>query len=95
MSHMILAQATSDDEFWFYDGNIIIVANNVKFRVYQGLLASQSGFFQAMFSLPQPSSPTCTSIDKETGCPFIVVDDSPDTFRHILRVCMPPSKGKR
>ncbi|KAI0753681.1 hypothetical protein C8Q74DRAFT_330261 [Fomes fomentarius] len=93
MGHMILAQATPDDEFWFYDGNIILVADNVKFRVYKGLLASRSGVFRDMFSLPQPSSPTCTSIDKETGCPFTVLDDSPDTFRHILRVCMPPSKS--
>ena len=45
-----------DEEFWYEDGNIILTARRVEFRVFKGILANHSPVFRDMFSLPQPPS---------------------------------------
>lgn len=42
-----------DTEFWYDDGNIILVARDVEFRVFKGILAEYSPVFKDMCSLPQ------------------------------------------
>ena len=39
-----------DDEFWFDDGNLILVARDTGFKIYRGLLAAQSSVFADMFA---------------------------------------------
>ncbi|TFK85592.1 hypothetical protein K466DRAFT_494463 [Polyporus arcularius HHB13444] len=83
------AQATAhDEEFWFDDGNIILIAGDVEFRVYKGLLADHSPVFKDMFSLPQP--PTSEG-ELAASCPIVHLSDSPEEVRCLLRVCMPKS----
>ena len=48
---------------WWEDGNIIIEAETTRFRVYKGLLVTQSEIFRDMFLIPHPS----TSIRSERG----------------------------
>lgn len=84
-------------EFWFGDGNIILVARDVEFRVYKGILADHSPVFDDMFSFPQPTPSTTPPLATSTGsttdtCPFVHLTDSPEDLRHLLRVCM-PKKG--
>ena len=74
---------TQDEEFWFSDGNVILLARDVKFRIYSGLLANRSPVFQDMFSLPQPAA------SSDSPCPTVEMTDSPEDLRHILRVFMP------
>ncbi|EIW56925.1 uncharacterized protein TRAVEDRAFT_127403 [Trametes versicolor FP-101664 SS1] len=77
-----------DEEFWYCDGSIILVAGDVEFRIYKGLLADHSPVFKDMFSLPQPpvaASPTRTN----DPCPVVHLSDSPDDLRHVLRAYMP------
>ena len=46
-----------DNEFWFDDGNIVLLAqSNIGFKVHGGLLARQSQVFADMLALSQPSS---------------------------------------
>ncbi|KAI0342599.1 hypothetical protein BDW22DRAFT_1357039 [Trametopsis cervina] len=57
---------------WYLaDGNIILLAENMLFRGYRGLLAMHSPLFRDMFSMPQPG-------DAETfeGCPVVRLQDS-------------------
>ncbi|KAL1938264.1 hypothetical protein VTO73DRAFT_11715 [Trametes versicolor] len=80
-----------DDDFWFEDGNIVLIARNIEFRVYKGILAKHSPVFHDMFSLPSPVAPETfwdTAGTIET-CPVVHLSDSPEDFRHVLRVCMP------
>ncbi|KAJ7165528.1 hypothetical protein C8R43DRAFT_1061459 [Mycena crocata] len=51
---------------WFEDGNIVIQAGNVQFRVYCGLLEARSSVFKEMFSFPRPA--VCELVD---GCPLV------------------------
>ncbi|KAH9922098.1 uncharacterized protein B0H18DRAFT_1019101 [Fomitopsis serialis] len=69
-----------DQVVWFDDGNIMLLAGGVAFRVYRGLLALHSEIFADMFSVPQPES-----VEQLDGCPVIHLTDHPDELRHFLR----------
>ncbi|KAI0668011.1 hypothetical protein C8Q78DRAFT_980914 [Trametes maxima] len=43
-----------DEDFWFDDGSIVIVAEDTGFRVHRSLLARVSSVFEDTFSIPQP-----------------------------------------
>ncbi|RPD58571.1 hypothetical protein L226DRAFT_572897 [Lentinus tigrinus ALCF2SS1-7] len=82
---------TEDAEFWFDDGNIILEARGVRFKVYQGPLVAHSPFFRVMLSLPQPSPGEATS--ESSDAPHVVaLADSPEDLRHFLRALMPTHK---
>ncbi|TFK81981.1 hypothetical protein K466DRAFT_666795 [Polyporus arcularius HHB13444] len=77
--------AHEDKEFWFDDGTIVLLAGQVKFRVYRGVLTEHSPVFVEMLSLPQPSeAPT-----SQYSCPVIRLHDNPETLRHVFRLLMP------
>ncbi|TFK85596.1 hypothetical protein K466DRAFT_551818 [Polyporus arcularius HHB13444] len=75
-----------DEEFWFEDGNVMLVARDVEFRVFKGILADHSPVFKDMFSLPQPPE-YATAL-----CPVVHVTDAPEDLRHLLRVYMPKTE---
>ena len=43
-----------DENFWYEDGTIILIAATVGFRVYRGPLAKHSPVLRDMLSFPQP-----------------------------------------
>ena len=74
-----------DKELWYEDGTVILVAQEVEFRVYKGLLADQSPVFESIFSSSRSSS-----VDKmEQDCSTFCLTDSPSDLRHIFRACIP------
>lgn len=81
------------DRFWFEDGNVILVAGDTRFRVYQGLLAAQSSVLAHIFSSTSQlvNTPTSEEIISDLGDPCLVVhlSDSPEDLRHMLRLFMP------
>ncbi|KAI0742463.1 hypothetical protein C8Q80DRAFT_1188524 [Daedaleopsis nitida] len=84
-----------DEEFWEDDGTIVLVARDVKFRVYKGVLAHHSSVFADMFSLPQPTDKTAVVIlDTPSSCPVVHLDDSPEDMRHILRAILPRKEAR-
>ncbi|EJF60295.1 hypothetical protein BD309DRAFT_933146 [Dichomitus squalens] len=73
-----------DHEFWFKDGNIVLVAEKTAFCLYIGLLSAQSPVFQNLFS--------ATKLNAEEyidGIPVVRVFDSPHDWRHFLRALIP------
>ncbi|KAL7278468.1 hypothetical protein ACG7TL_007467 [Trametes sanguinea] len=82
-------QSTQDAEYWFEDGNIILVAQDVSFKVYKGLLAEHSEVFRSMFLVAQGAQP---STEQSTdGCPVVPLDDSPEDLRQLFRLIFPLS----
>ncbi|PIL26558.1 hypothetical protein GSI_12316 [Ganoderma sinense ZZ0214-1] len=72
-------------EFWLDDGNLVLVANrHTAFRVYAGLLASQSEVFANMFAVASSNAD-----EVYDGCPVVPVYDVPSDFAHFLRVLLP------
>ncbi|KAM5539326.1 hypothetical protein V8D89_007017 [Ganoderma adspersum] len=72
-----------DKVLWYEDGTVILVAQEVEFRVYKGLLADRSPVFKSMFA----SSPFLDNAVSD--CPTFHLTDSPWDLRHMLRVCAP------
>ncbi|KAI0632657.1 hypothetical protein C8Q77DRAFT_1118845 [Trametes polyzona] len=80
----VLRPVERDTEFWFEDGTIVLVAQNVGFRVYKRLLAEHSPFFKDLFMIPQPNY-----VHKIDDCPCVSLADPPEQLRHLLRVLFP------
>ncbi len=66
-------------DFWFPDGNIILLVEDIAFKVHRGQLVRHSDVFRDMFSLPPPASET---ID---GIPWVQLHDDPSDMLHLLR----------
>ncbi|KAH9835461.1 uncharacterized protein C8Q71DRAFT_765982 [Rhodofomes roseus] len=72
-----------DKEFWYEDGSVVLVAGNVGFRVYRGLLVRRSEVFSDLFSVPQPQDSQLVC-----GCPVVHLSDTPDALREVLGVLL-------
>ncbi|KAI1795289.1 hypothetical protein LXA43DRAFT_37169 [Ganoderma leucocontextum] len=73
-------------EFWFDDGNIVLIAQHTGFRIFRTLLAAQSTVFADMFA--SSSSRSDETLD---GCPVVHLTDSPNDLGHLLRILLPTS----
>ncbi|TCD63695.1 hypothetical protein EIP91_005100 [Steccherinum ochraceum] len=69
------------EAFWIRDGNVILVAEQVTFRVHQGVLGRKSVIFEDMFGVPQPEN-----AEKLEGCPLVHVSDTAEDIEHLLSV---------
>ncbi|KZP23501.1 hypothetical protein FIBSPDRAFT_823475 [Athelia psychrophila] len=69
---------------WFEDGNIVLQAEQTRYKVYRGTLAQNSTVFNDMLSFPQPSGPAS---DREMveGCPVVQLSDSAKDVGFVLR----------
>ncbi len=71
-----------DQDLWFEDGNIVVVAQRTAFRFHRGALSRHSQIFRHLFTVPQPTpSDAVESID---GCTAIHVSDTPSDFKYLL-----------
>jgi hypothetical protein len=71
-------------ELWFEDGNIVIQADSVLFKVHRGILSAQSSVFADMFGMPAPQGGGDCN-EKYEGCPIVRLYDSPEEVTHFLR----------
>ncbi|KAK7036151.1 hypothetical protein R3P38DRAFT_616721 [Favolaschia claudopus] len=67
-------------ELWFSDGNVVIIAAAIAFKVHRGQLRRHSEVFDDLFSIPQPQDQ-----DLYDGCPWIEVYDCPSDVLYFLR----------
>lgn len=74
-------QLIKSTQFWFSDGNVILVSKpHMGFKVHRGQLARHSDVFSTLFDVPQP--PNQPLID---GCPFVELYDNPLDLAHFLK----------
>lgn len=76
-----VGQVKMDEDFWFEDGNVILVNQGVGFRVHRGVLCKMSSFFQNLFSVPQPDNQ-----DQLDGCPLVHMHESANDVHHLLDI---------
>ncbi|KAI1791448.1 hypothetical protein LXA43DRAFT_429633 [Ganoderma leucocontextum] len=77
-----------DEQVWFSDGSIVVVAaNKVAFRVHKGTLSLRSEVFRDLFSLAvthaDADAATAETMD---GCSVVHLTDSPEDIRHLFLV---------
>lgn len=72
-------------DIWFDDGNVVIQADNILFKVFRGILASNSTVFSDMFSVPQPTNASVTDPDVYDSCPLVKIHDTPEDTKHFLK----------
>lgn len=71
-------------KLWVDDGNVVLVAEDMGFRVHRGVLAGHSEVFRDMFSVPQPDTATQQLID---GCTVVrIPDEAPEPLAFVLNV---------
>lgn len=63
---------------WYDDGNVILQAANVQFKVHQSILGQNSAVFRHMLSLAVPEEMG------DAGCPVIGLSDSASDVNHLL-----------
>lgn len=76
---------TRSQDVWYDDGNVVIQTENIVFKVFRGILASNSAVFADMFSVPQPTNATITGSDMFDSCPLVQIYDTPEDTRHFLK----------
>ena len=77
-----MAQPHRDEEFWFDDGTVILIASNVESRV-KSTLSEHSIVSSNKFALSKPSS---DARSREYGCPIVHLGDSAMGLRELLRM---------
>ncbi|TCD69119.1 hypothetical protein EIP91_008595 [Steccherinum ochraceum] len=70
-------------DVWYHDGNIVLVAGSVGFRVYRGVLAQHSTVFADMFKVAQ--GPTTAPEELYDGCPAVMLSETAEEIRPLLR----------
>lgn len=67
-------------DFWFLDGNIVIIAGQAAFKVHRGQLERHSDVFNDMLSIPQPQDQELVD-----GCFWFELYDCPSDVFYFLR----------
>lgn len=82
-------------DFWFIDGSVVLLAQDMMFRVHKTFLSRHSVIFRDMFALPQPSSPLTSNasdpavsvelaVDEAEGCAVVRLHDSAEDVASLL-----------
>ncbi|KAL4246446.1 hypothetical protein ABKN59_009639 [Abortiporus biennis] len=79
-----MENAERSPNFYFTDGNIILIADNSTFRVHASFLARHSRIFNDLLQLPQPS--TSTDSDILDGCPIVHLSDTKEDIECLLSI---------
>lgn len=67
---------------WFSDGNIVLQAGALQFKVHRDVLSLHSPVFKDMFTLPYTPMENEIIVD---GCPIVALQDSARDVEHMLR----------
>lgn len=73
---------TTRSDLWYDDGNVILQAESMQFKVHKSILAENSSVFKDMFAFPQPPSTEAQLVE---GCPVVRVSDSAEEMGYVLQ----------
>ena len=72
------------EDFWYEDGNIVLIAQEVAFKVHRSILSRSSEVFRDMFAAAHPDPPEPFSI--LTECPVVHLSDTADEIKIFLDI---------
>ena len=85
-----VVQCIQDKDFWYWDGNVILLLGNTAFKLHASRLASYCGYFRDLFA---PGGFTGVALAGEAeGCSIYYVPPelSTGSFKHLLRALESP-----
>jgi hypothetical protein len=71
-------------EVWYSDGSVVLVADNVAFRVHISILAQNCEVFRDMDAIPKPEEVNDADAKFE-GCPVLKLQDKALDVEHFLK----------
>ncbi|KIP02766.1 hypothetical protein PHLGIDRAFT_279464 [Phlebiopsis gigantea 11061_1 CR5-6] len=74
------------EELWYEDGNVVVISQNVWFKLHRSILAKHSRAFRDMFHADAFAG------DIVEGCPAVTVADSPQHLALFFKVLYDPTK---
>ena len=86
--------AQRDPRYWFDDGSVILLVQDVEFRVYRGILERHSPVLREMFSLRSPAPQEAFAhmgpgaVEAKTLIPVVRLSDSARDWHHLFDWCM-------
>ncbi|KAF8490696.1 hypothetical protein JB92DRAFT_3128757 [Gautieria morchelliformis] len=80
MDELEVCAVRCHEDLCFKDGNVILVAEGICFRLHRGQLTRHLDVFRGMMSIPQPVN--ALSMD---GCPIIVLHDRAQELAYVLK----------
>ena len=69
---------------WFDDGNIVLIAQCMPFKVHRGFLIQRSEVFRDMFALPAIPENSNVQVDMMDGVPTVHVSDHCEDVSDLL-----------
>ncbi|KAH9925682.1 uncharacterized protein BXZ73DRAFT_103210 [Epithele typhae] len=94
-SHFLNPKLKITENWWFNDGTLILIVEDVEFRVYHGILARHSPVFKDMLSSPGPHQTLArppdfsdTTVVTEGGIPAVALEDSARDWWYVLGALM-------
>ncbi|KAG6884922.1 hypothetical protein C0993_007241 [Termitomyces sp. T159_Od127] len=79
-------QVQQNQEFWFSDGSIVLVIEDVAFCVHKSILGKHSKVFSDLFMVPQPQN----GVEKIGDIPVVHLADDLGDFTDVLRALYEP-----
>lgn len=82
-----LGTGITRSEPWFFDGTIVLEAEQTQFRVHKGVLAASSAVFKDMFEVCQTGEASADGGSNELvdGCHVVHMSDAARDLQHVLK----------
>ncbi|KAI0071179.1 hypothetical protein K474DRAFT_1776334 [Panus rudis PR-1116 ss-1] len=80
-------------EYYFEDGNLVILVENILFRVFRSTFTRHSSTFSDLFDLPQPSDNELLIEGASDANPVTLSGVSATDFERLLWILYPPTYG--
>ncbi|PIL33297.1 hypothetical protein GSI_04747 [Ganoderma sinense ZZ0214-1] len=75
-----------DQEVWLPDGNIVVTAQKVAFRIHKSVLALHSEVFRDLFVVSSSASTASDPMEMIDDCPVVKLPDNSIDLRHLFLV---------
>ncbi|CAE6391715.1 unnamed protein product [Rhizoctonia solani] len=85
-------RAPKDPDYYFEDGSVVLLVQDVLFKIHVSLLKAQSQVFQDMFTMPVGNA--ANSIEGTSDQhPIVIPQVKPSQFRNLLRMIYSPASS--
>ena len=79
-----------DKDFWYWDGNVILLLGGVAFKLHASRLVSYCGYFRELFAPGTPKGLRLAGELDGCGAYYVPPELSTSSFKHLLSALESP-----